>query len=199
MKSFFNSLNGFWEQICDSIYFRHLKTSRKNDHLVTWKIVERVKELEEQSYPEQLRLWNRCESMEDFLGMCNSSCIEQVYYYIGENWYFICADNRKSVTLVDFASATGLCREVLNIIDYIAIISKGRSINIYSRETTSYRLFCALAKRDRITMESDKCYYSRGEFYHKILIKPNPKYYNRKRIKNAKKKIRVDLQVIDTK
>jgi len=172
---------------------------RNKEDFVTDEVIELIKKNERAAYPKSLWVWQNCNDIVNFVSACGCYGIEQIYCCVGENWHFLFADNGKKVTLIDFACASGECREIMSIISYAAKITRGRRVFLSAREKTSYRLICSMIKRNRIKVIMDKCYYNKGEFFHHMLIKPNKKYYKPSKLKNAEKNVTTNIKALKSK
>ena len=186
MRIFIIRLKDLIGACCDDLFYRYLKRVRKKDDIITIEVIEKFKEIEKLAYPEKIRPWQNCENADDILNVCSCFHLEQIYYCMGENWYFVCTDNRNRVTLIDFASSDGVCRDIMHIINFVALLSKGRGIAFLAREITSYRLIRSMDKKKRIKIYTDKCYFIDGEFFHQLLVRVNPKYFKRSKTKISK-------------
>ena len=164
------------------LYFYHkkkvalcqrLKRIRKNDQLINEDDFKNIKDIAEKAYPYKLNLYRDIEHLDEFLISYNCFCPEQVFCIVKPEWYFLAIKTLDGITIKDFASIGGKCREFMSVITYLYKLSDlftGDKFYTLSRESTSYPLLLLAEKRKKIKIISDKCIAINSEYFHELIF-----------------------------
>lgn len=140
--------------------------------LLNQKNFDQVKSIEKQVYPSRMQTYQQFDNIEDLLDYAD--CDGQIDCIVKDDWYAIFCNGSTEVEVIDFAS-----RKPLTFTELIEVRNKLQSfgdklINMNARQSTSYRLIMAAAKRGMFEILSDEPNNEFGEPMHELILKIKP-------------------------
>ena len=164
----FNRFYFFYE--IDYLYGKILSLLKKirNDKIFSEEDIQTIKEIDRSAFPEFFRFFEEIEEVNEILEFCRCSNVSQIDYYNENGWYILVARHYNCVELISCASHCGKCNDIFKIVKYIKDKYEKKIIYADCRETTSYRFFTMLNKRNKIDILNDWKRLENGEELHDI-------------------------------
>ena len=137
--------------------------------LLNQKNFDQVKSIEKEVYPSRMQTYQDFDNIEDLLDYAD--CNGQIDCIVKNDWYAIFCNGAKEVEIIDLAS-----RKPLSLIELIEVKNKllsfgDKIITMNARESTSYKLIMAAAKRGMFEILSDEPNNEFGEPMHELVLK----------------------------
>lgn len=157
--------NHIFYRLIDSLYGCYLSKAKKhsaidNEHL------NKIKKIAEIAYADGPNPIETVKSLNDLLNYCSAPNISQIeYIMINEECYIIFSHHYNCYYLCDAAALPGTTSFFL-IIKLLFEKCNDKPVYVFSRESTSYKLFKIYERRNKIEILYDKKYMVHGEATH---------------------------------
>lgn len=134
-------------------------------------MIHKIKGIEAAAYPHHMQQMQHIQNKKDLADYCECS-VNQVFCLCGENWYFLAANKKRYVEVVDIASTNGITKDdFLFILKECIKVFKKKKVICDARETTSLRLLKRLETKGVIKIAKDKIWHWEGEVMHEITFR----------------------------
>jgi hypothetical protein len=131
----------------------------------TKRLLDQIKKLEAEIYPEEFRMMENINSFLHLQQYCENKSVKIKFWGTG---YLITTPKE----VIDFASLTPLTyKQLFEIYKYLKNIYMNNTFSMSSREKTSYGLIKYLEKKSKIIIMEDNKSYWENEVFHNLEIK----------------------------
>lgn len=150
--------------MCDFVYGLLLQI--KGHKNVTEDELSQIKEIEASAYPNEIRGFEKIETVIDLRRHIGCSTTSQIDLYIFDGCYLLIVNHFNCVEIFDLAAVEGKCRNPLAI--WKIISQQKRRIVALCRERTTYRMLKKLEKKGKIIIFKDTVKELWGEEFHSV-------------------------------
>lgn len=176
--------NHYGYYVCEKIFVFLLKIFRNQRKfpLLSYKQFEEIREIVRKAFPDYLQQLSQIESEEELLEYCRAFDLAQIYVLLEDDVFLILVNHHNCYELIECASSKGKTRNIYKLISFIAKNFWRKPVISDCRESTSYPLFLALDKGNRIKITDDRVRKRDEETMHYIRCRVNkrnkkPKHY----------------------
>ena len=171
---FFGVYNSWpdYDLVIDYIYAKLLRLKKPWGCYISLKDINRVKQLEDSVYPEELRGYANVTSKKEFVKRLRCYDAAQIDYIIDDNFFFLSTIHYNCVYIRDIGISSNNPKKVFGV--FKEMIEKYTRINkpVYmeSREKTSYKLIKFYEKRKYFIITEDELIKLGGEVFHRLKL-----------------------------
>lgn len=173
-------------QITGSIHAKWLLRKRKDNYFMTDDKLQHIKYCAERAYPGMENDYSPCNTVEEY---CTRTGVPkgELYVLTGDTWYLIVIRRPTHIIILDFASANGFCRDVVNVYKTLLLLFPNKRAYAKCRERTSYQLIRFFVRRGAYEILKDEITQMDGEIYHRVWLKSKSQSEISKRINRSSK------------
>lgn len=152
-------------------YEKYLARVRTDHLFLTEEKFLHIKECAAIAYPEDEESeYSSSQTVDDYFRSLKIFGYAQTYALTGEDWYFLMFRFPTRFYINDFASKTGVCKDILRVYKEIYPIVKGKKVTMICRDKTSYPFIVLFKRLGLIKIYSDKEEMN-NELYHRVHLK----------------------------
>lgn len=131
-------------------------------------IVWFLKKIEGAVYPSHMQYMQDLETISDLADYCECRA-RQLIIETGPNWYFLAAQKKRSVEIVDIcADGAFPVREMLSLVRKYLNKWRGKRITLDARHTTSWKLVAFLEKSGKVKITHHEEWWWGNELMHEV-------------------------------
>lgn len=147
-----------------SLYLR-VKKWKCKEKLMTQEDFIKIKEIAKCAYPDYFETFTDL-NLKEFMEYCCCVNISQLDFILEEDFYIVIACHYNCIEIVDCASRSKHYLKIMGLINKLMNRYKNRLVYVECRESTSYPLFLALHKHNKIRILEDTLRFKNNERLH---------------------------------